>query len=134
MVARSPLLELHADTFAWSMLAAAPYATIVVASDGELAYANDHAAELFGYPLDELVGRLLTALEKNKDVVVEIVEVHSKNKPVDAKLVEIARARGAAIMTTDYNLNRVAEIQRVSVLNVNELANALRPPVDSRGP
>lgn len=84
-------------------------------------------------PLRRTKGRrgleVLTALEKNKDVVVEIVEVHGKIKTVDAKLVEIAKERGAAIMTTDYNLNRVAEIQRVNVLNVNELANALRPPV-----
>ena len=84
-------------------------------------------------PLRRAKGRrgleVLTALEKNSDVVVEIIETEGKVKTVDAKLVEIAHARGAMIMTTDYNLNRVAEIQRVGVLNVNELANALRPPV-----
>lgn len=84
-------------------------------------------------PLRRAKGRrgleVLTALEKTTDIVVEIIETDGKVKSVDAKLVEIAKARGAAIMTTDYNLNRVAEIQRVTVLNVNELANALRPPV-----
>lgn len=84
-------------------------------------------------PLRRAKGRrgleVLTALEKNSDVVVEIIETEGKVKTVDAKLVDIAKARGAMIMTTDYNLNRVAEIQRVGVLNVNELANALRPPV-----
>ena len=72
---------------------------------------------------------VLTALEKHSDVVIEIVETQGRVKAVDAKLVEIARERGALIMTTDYNLNRVAEIQRVPVLNVNELSNALRPQV-----
>ena len=46
---------------------------------------------------------------------------------VDQKLVEIARARGARIVTTDYNLNRLAELSGVGVLNVNDLANALKP-------
>ncbi len=48
---------------------------------------------------------------------------------VDAKLVRMARADGAAIVTTDYNLNKVAEIHGVEVLNVNDLANALKPAV-----
>ena len=48
---------------------------------------------------------------------------------VDAKLVRMAQDVGAAIVTTDYNLNKVAEIQGIEVLNVNELANALRPAV-----
>jgi uncharacterized protein YacL len=48
---------------------------------------------------------------------------------VDAKLVRLAHERGLPILTTDYNLNRVAKIQRVLVLNINELANALKPAV-----
>ncbi len=84
-------------------------------------------------PLRRAKGRrgleALTALEKHSEVLVEIVEVTGQTKAVDAKLVEIAKRRKAAIMTTDYNLNRVAEIERVPVLNVNELAGALRPPV-----
>lgn len=72
---------------------------------------------------------VLAQLEQNKSVLVEIVEVHGKVKAVDAKLVQIAKERRAAVMTTDYNLNRVAEIERVPVLNVNELSNALRPTV-----
>ena len=46
---------------------------------------------------------------------------------VDSKLVKIAHERGVPILTTDYNLNKVARIQGVTVLNVNELANALKP-------
>ena len=48
---------------------------------------------------------------------------------VDEKLVGLARQRGARVVTTDYNLNRVAELSGVSVLNVNDLANALKPVV-----
>jgi len=48
---------------------------------------------------------------------------------VDAKLVRMAQDAGASIVTTDYNLNKVAQIQGVEVLNVNELANALKPAV-----
>jgi uncharacterized protein YacL len=48
---------------------------------------------------------------------------------VDLKLIKLAKELGGGILTTDYNLNRIAQIQGVSVLNVNELANALKPVV-----
>ncbi len=48
---------------------------------------------------------------------------------VDAKLVRMAHDIGGAIVTTDFNLNKVARIQGVEVLNLNELANALKPAV-----
>ena len=48
---------------------------------------------------------------------------------VDAKLVRLARDRGAFIVTTDHTLNKVAEIQGVKVLNVNDLANSVKPAV-----
>jgi len=48
---------------------------------------------------------------------------------VDAKLLKLAQERRLPILTTDYNLNKVARIQGVTVLNVNELANALKPAV-----
>lgn len=51
------------------------------------------------------------------------------NDQVDSRLVRLARELGASIVTTDYNLNKVAQIQGVEVLNVNELANALKPAV-----
>lgn len=50
---------------------------------------------------------------------------------VDAKLVRLAKQADAAIITNDFNLNKVAEIQGVSVLNINELANAIKPVVIS---
>jgi uncharacterized protein YacL len=46
---------------------------------------------------------------------------------VDAKLVRLASEHGYSIMTTDFNLGKVAQIQQVKVLNVNELANAMKP-------
>jgi uncharacterized protein YacL len=48
---------------------------------------------------------------------------------VDAKLVRVAHELDIPILTTDYNLNKVAQIQGVQVLNVNDLANALKPAV-----
>lgn len=53
----------------------------------------------------------------------------TEQEPVDSRLVRLAREIGASIITTDYNLNKVAQIQGIDVLNVNELANALKPAV-----
>jgi uncharacterized protein YacL len=50
-------------------------------------------------------------------------------REVDAKLVALAQKFSCNVLTTDYNLNRVAQIQGVRVLNVNELSNAIRPVV-----
>ena len=51
------------------------------------------------------------------------------NEPVDSRLVRLAKALGADIVTNDFNLNRVAALQDVKVLNLNDLALALRPNV-----
>jgi uncharacterized protein YacL len=48
---------------------------------------------------------------------------------VDAKLVRLARERQAKLVTNDYNLNRVAQVEGVTVLNINELAEAVKPVV-----
>src|SRR5256886_17653501 len=48
---------------------------------------------------------------------------------VDMKLIKLAKTRSAAIMTNDYNLNRVAQLEGVRILNLNSLANALKPVV-----
>jgi len=50
-------------------------------------------------------------------------------KEVDAKLVKLAKLMEAKILTVDFNLNRVATLQGIKVLNINELANALKPVV-----
>jgi uncharacterized protein YacL len=53
----------------------------------------------------------------------------SGTSAVDQKLVELARRTGSKIVTNDYNLNKVARVQNIHVLNINELANALKPAV-----
>ncbi len=73
---------------------------------------------------------ILNHIQKNNDVVVQIVENDFPNiKEVDAKLVELGKKLGAKILTNDLNLNKVAGLQGVQVLNINELTNALRPVV-----
>lgn len=62
------------------------------------------------------------------------VRIHDRfapdpKEPVDSRLVRLARALGADIITNDFNLNRVAELQDVKVLNLNDLALAVRPNV-----
>ncbi|HVC03852.1 MAG TPA: TRAM domain-containing protein [Candidatus Acidoferrales bacterium] len=73
---------------------------------------------------------VVEALQKGEDVVCEIVDLDFPGTPeVDSRLVKLARARGAALMTQDYNLNRLAQIEGVRVLNLNDLANAVKPIV-----
>ena len=73
---------------------------------------------------------ILSRLQKDGRVPVEIVDdAFPEIGEVDAKLVALARSRSGTILTNDFNLNRVAEIQGVRVMNVNSLANALKPAV-----
>jgi uncharacterized protein YacL len=73
---------------------------------------------------------MLSALQKDSVTPVEISEAtYPELEEVDAKLVALARDTGAAILTNDYNLNRVAELQGIRVLNINELANAVKAVV-----
>ena len=73
---------------------------------------------------------ILNRMQKEPGTPVEIVEdaVPSESE-VDAKLVALARARSGVILTNDFNLNRVAELQGVRVMNINSLANAVKPAV-----
>jgi uncharacterized protein YacL len=73
---------------------------------------------------------MLSALQKDAVAPVEINEAtYPEVAEVDAKLMAYARDHGAAILTNDYNLNRVADLQGIRVLNVNELANAVKAVV-----
>jgi uncharacterized protein YacL len=70
---------------------------------------------------------MLNKLQKDSTVPIQISEVDVPDiAEVDAKLVKVARNLHASIVTNDFNLNRVAELQGVVVLNVNELTNAVR--------
>lgn len=71
---------------------------------------------------------VLSVLQKDHRIEVEMsAEDDPGSSTVDAKLVALAQKRKAAILTTDYNLNRVAQLQGVRVMNLNQLANALKP-------
>ncbi len=73
---------------------------------------------------------ILRALQNNPALEVEITEEEVPHLPeVDAKLVHLAQKLDATIITNDLNLNKVAELQNVKVLNINELSNAVRPVV-----
>jgi uncharacterized protein YacL len=73
---------------------------------------------------------LAARLQKCPGIRVEISRVDLPGIPeVDRKLIEVARNRRAQIVTTDYNLSKLAQAQGISVLNLNELATALRPVV-----
>jgi uncharacterized protein YacL len=77
--------------------------------------------------------RGLDILEKVKSapgITVQIVEKDYPDvKEVDLKLIELAKEMSAKIVTNDFNLNKVSQLRGVEVLNINELANALKPVV-----
>jgi uncharacterized protein YacL len=71
---------------------------------------------------------MLNRLQKDTTVPIEIVDTDIEDiAEVDGKLVKLARIQHCPIITNDFNLNRVAELQGVKVLNINELANAVKP-------
>ena len=73
---------------------------------------------------------VMEELQQGKDVVCELVDIEFPGKgEVDTQLVKLARLRGASIMTQDYNLTRLAQVEGVRVLNLNSLANAVKPIV-----
>lgn len=73
---------------------------------------------------------ILNKIQKELNIEVQIYE---KDFPeiaeVDSKLLKLAQVLGGKVITNDYNLNKVAEFQGVPVLNINELANAIKPVV-----
>ena len=73
---------------------------------------------------------ILNKIRKELDVMVQIHEQDFDDlSEVDSKLVRLAQVMGGRVITNDYNLNKVAELQGVGVLNINELANAVKPVV-----
>jgi uncharacterized protein YacL len=73
---------------------------------------------------------VLHHIQKQVNVDVRIVDTdYPSVKEVDAKLIELAKEVGGKIVTNDSNLNKVAALQGIVVLNINELANALKPVV-----
>jgi uncharacterized protein YacL len=73
---------------------------------------------------------ILNRIQKQSDLEVRISDQDfPKLKEVDAKLIELAKRTNGRIVTNDYNLNKVAELQGLMVLNINQLSNALKPVV-----
>lgn len=73
---------------------------------------------------------ILQKIQKNPDLHVRIVEDDFPQvREVDMKLIELAKVYNCKIVTNDFNLNKVATLHGVEVLNINELANALKPVV-----
>lgn len=73
---------------------------------------------------------ILQKMQKKSPIGIEISELDFPNvREVDLKLIELARSIGGQIVTNDLNLNKVAQLRDVSVLNINDLANALKPVV-----
>jgi len=73
---------------------------------------------------------ILQRMQKMVNISVQIVEEdYPQIREVDLKLIELARAYEGKIVTNDFNLNKVSQLQGVPVLNVNDLANALKPVV-----
>lgn len=85
-------------------------------------------------PLKRARGRrgldVLNKIKANPEIQVKINEMDFPEfNTVDAKLVKMGQVLNAKVFTNDFNLNKVAELQGVKVLNINELANALKPIV-----
>lgn len=73
---------------------------------------------------------IVQRLQKMPRLRIEVTaEDFPRVREVDLKLIELAKARRAKIVTNDFNLNKLAQVQGVDVLNINELANALKPVV-----
>ncbi|MBI2266220.1 MAG: TRAM domain-containing protein [Armatimonadetes bacterium] len=66
---------------------------------------------------------------RKENLGIQIYEGDVDVQGVDTKLVKLSKELSAALVTNDYNLNKVAELQGIRVLNINELANAVKPVV-----
>ena len=69
---------------------------------------------------------IVEELKKVKQVKMEVWDKEQNGKLVDEKLINLAKSLHGRIVTTDYNLNRLASVSNISVLNVNDLANAVK--------
>ncbi len=70
---------------------------------------------------------LLSKMQKHNSIKIDIIETNiPEEKDVDSKLLRLCKQINACIITNDYNLNKVAELQGIKVLNINELTNAVK--------
>ena len=83
-------------------------------------------------PLKRVKGRrgldILKELREDKNINIKFSDIDYPNiKEVDAKLIAFAKENNGKIITTDFNLNKVAQVRNIKVLNINDLVKALRP-------
>ena len=106
--------------------------------DGDLVIPQFVLAELQSIadsaePLKRARGRrgleCIDGLQKSYDRVVIVDRDYPGLTEVDAKLLKLSKEMSGRLVTTDYNLNKMAQIQGIDVLNINQLANALKPVV-----
>ena len=115
------MTDVVASGFLWGTLVVPRF---VVAELQQIADSRDQARRVRGRRGLEV----LNALQKDPRVAVELNDEDVPGvEAVDSRLLQLARARGAGILTNDYNLNRVAQLDDVRVLNLNQLANGLKP-------
>lgn len=69
---------------------------------------------------------LLAKMQKHPNIKIDIIDANNDEKEVDNKLLRLCKELRASIITNDYNLNKVAELQGINVLNINELTNAVK--------
>jgi uncharacterized protein YacL len=76
---------------------------------------------------------ILNSMQQEPELDIRVLSEYESsfrgNEAVDARLVQLAKELKAGIVTNDFNLNKVAQLQGIEVLNVNELANAVKPVV-----
>ena len=71
----------------------------------------------------------LARIKKSKNVKLLVLSTQPKDETVDAKLVTLSKKTQGRLVTCDFNLNKVAKVKGITVLNVNELANSLKTPI-----
>lgn len=72
---------------------------------------------------------VLARLKQLEGVDVKFLEAEDSGEPADQRLVRLAKSLDGRVITTDFNLNKAARLQGVAVININDLANALKPVV-----
>ena len=116
------LSEVARAGFLWGSLLVAPS---VIAELHRLADSHDDLTRAKGRRgLDELA-----SLGRQKSLKSVVLNSEPKEKTVDEKLVKLAKNTGGKLLTCDFNLAKVAKLKKVTVANLNELANALKTAV-----
>lgn len=72
---------------------------------------------------------VLNRIQKESPVKIDLLEVKSSGDPVDQRLLKLGKSLGASLITNDFNLAQIARLQSLPIINLNDLANALKPVV-----